>query len=117
MGTKTELGEGLIKQVKANQHTPSDFWCLARLGARQLFHGPNNLVLPATTIDRWVSTLAGVEGAAEAMAQMAQSTGDNARILPMRLDMPCMRRATWSDCSDSMGIFVGVSSPFTGFRL
>jgi len=79
VGTKTELGEALLKLVKAKDHTPSDFWCLARLGARQLFNGPQNLVVLPSTIERWVSTLASVEGAAEAVAQMAQSTGDTAR--------------------------------------
>lgn len=79
VGTKTELGEALLKTVKAKQHTPSDLWCLARLGARQLFHGPNNLVLPASTAERWVSTLTGVDGAAEALAQIAQTTGDPVR--------------------------------------
>jgi len=79
VGTKTELGEALLKLVKAKDHTPSDLWCLARLGARQLFHGPQNLVVPPSTIERWVSTLASVEGAAEAVAQLAQSTGDTAR--------------------------------------
>ena len=108
VGTKTELGEGLIKQVKANQHTPSDFWCLARLGARQLFHGPNNLVLPATTIDRWVSTLASVEGAAEAIAQMAQSTGDNARdVTPSTLELARQAIAKHKDADSLKALLEG----------
>jgi molecular chaperone DnaK (HSP70) len=88
VGTKTELGEALIKQVKAKQHTPSDLWCLARLGARQLFHGPNNLVVPPTTADRWIGALSSTEGAAEAIAQIAQSTGDTARdVSPSTLEL------------------------------
>ena len=108
VGTKTELGEGLIKQVKANQHTSSDFWCLARLGARQLFHGPNNLVLPATTIDRWVSTLASAEGAAEAIAQMAQSTGDNARdVTPSTLELARQAIAKHKDADSLKALLEG----------
>ncbi len=88
VGTKTELGEALLKLVKAKEHTQSDFWCLARLGARQLFHGPQNLVVSPNTIERWVSTLASVAGAAEAVAQMAQSTGDTARdVTPSTVEL------------------------------
>ena len=77
-----------MKHVKAKQHTPSDLWCLARLGARQLFHGPNNLVVAPTTADRWIGALTATEGSAETIAQIAQSTGDTARdVSPSTLEL------------------------------
>ncbi len=47
VGTKTDLGEGLMKRIAAKDYRESELWCLSRLGARQLFYGPINLVLPA----------------------------------------------------------------------
>jgi len=46
-GTRTDLGNTLVKRIRNNDATPSEFWCLARLGARKLFYGPANQVLPA----------------------------------------------------------------------
>ena len=46
LGTKTELGEALVKRVKAGDFKESELWCLSRLGARKLFYGPINLVVP-----------------------------------------------------------------------
>ena len=82
VGTKTELGELLIKKARAKEANHSDLWCVARLGARQLFHGPNNLVLPPGTVERWIAPLVGIEIAGEALAQIAQVTGDGTRDLP-----------------------------------
>ena len=81
IGTKTELGELLIKKARAKETTHSDLWCLARLGARQLFHGPNNLVLPSATVERWIAPLAPLDIAGETLAQLAQVTGDATRDL------------------------------------
>src|ERR1022692_1576460 len=54
LGTKTELGETLIRRVKAGDFKESELWCLSRLGARKLFYGPINLVVPpATAATRW----------------------------------------------------------------
>ncbi|MDX2151260.1 MAG: Hsp70 family protein [Bryobacteraceae bacterium] len=84
VGTRTELGEALVKKVRASQHTDSDLWCLARLGARALFYGPINQVLPASTATRWVETLLdkAMPRAAEAVASIASHTGDSTRDLP-----------------------------------
>ena len=57
VGAKTELGEALIKRVKAGDFKESELWCLSRLGARKLFYGPINLVLPPATVSRWVVAL------------------------------------------------------------
>jgi molecular chaperone DnaK (HSP70) len=82
VGTRTELGEALIKRVKAGDYKESELWCLSRLGARKLFYGPINLVLPPATVTRWVETLVKLPAAGEALAQMARGTEDPTRDLP-----------------------------------
>ena len=82
LGTKTELGEALVKRVKAGDYKESELWCLGRLGARKLFYGPINLVIPPTTVSRWVEALAKIPAAGDALAAMARSTEDPTRDLP-----------------------------------
>ena len=74
LGTKTELGEALIKRVKAGDFKESELWCLGRLGARKLFYGPINLVIPPATVSRWVDTLLRLPAAGDALAAMARRT-------------------------------------------
>ena len=57
LGTKTELGDALVKRVKAGDFRESELWCLSRLGARKLFYGPINLVVPPATATRWAEAL------------------------------------------------------------
>ncbi len=83
IGTKTELGEALIKRVRAGDYKESELWCLSRLGARKLFYGPINLVVPPATVTRWVEALLKVPAAGEALAAMARQTGDPTRDLPV----------------------------------
>jgi molecular chaperone DnaK (HSP70) len=82
IGTKTELGEALVKRVKAGDYKESELWCLSRLGARKLFYGPINLVVPPATVTRWVEALLKIPAAAEALAAMARRTEDPTRDLP-----------------------------------
>jgi hypothetical protein len=82
LGTKTELGEALVKRVKAGDFKDSELWCLGRLGARKLFYGPINLVIPPATVSRWVDTLLRLPAAADALAAMARRTEDPTRDLP-----------------------------------
>lgn len=82
VATKTELGEALLARVKSGDFRGSEVWCLARLGARDLFYGPMNQVAPAATVSRWVEALSKVPSAAEAIASMARMTGDAYRDLP-----------------------------------
>lgn len=79
LGTKTELGEALLRRVRAGDFRESELWCLSRLGARRLFYGPINQVLPPATVSRWVEALVKVPNAAETIAALAQRTGDAAR--------------------------------------
>jgi hypothetical protein len=81
VGVKTELGEMLIKTVKAGRGRDTEFWCLSRLGARQLFYGPINLVLPPTTVTRWVEAILNHPQALDALAAIARNTGDPVRDL------------------------------------
>jgi molecular chaperone DnaK (HSP70) len=83
IGTKTELGEALIRRVKAGDFRESEIWCLSRLGARKLFYGPINLVVPPATAVRWVETLLRIPVAAgDALASIGRRTEDPTRDLP-----------------------------------
>jgi hypothetical protein len=57
-------------------------WCLSRLGARKLFYGPINLVVPPATVVRWVEALMRIPAAGDALAAMARRTEDPTRDLP-----------------------------------
>jgi molecular chaperone DnaK (HSP70) len=74
--TRTELGDAMIK---AKVFGPSELWCLSRLGARKLFYGPVNQVLPPGTATRWIDALLNVPGAGETLASIARRTGDPTR--------------------------------------
>ena len=83
IGTKTELGDALVKRVKAGDFKESELWCLSRLGARKLFYGPINLVVPAGD----GGALGGgatrtCRHAGDALASMARRTDDPTRDLP-----------------------------------
>src|SRR5260370_41425207 len=63
-------------------------WCLSRTGARKLFYGPINQVVPASTATRWVEALAKVPGSADAMVAIARRTGDATRdVSPSTLEL------------------------------
>lgn len=80
--TRTELGDTLARRVRARDFGPSELWCLMRIGARQLFYGPANQVIPPSTASRWVEALLPVPSAGDALATIARRTGDPARDLP-----------------------------------
>ncbi|HYO83268.1 MAG TPA: Hsp70 family protein, partial [Bryobacteraceae bacterium] len=81
-GTKTEIGDALLKRLKAREGGPSDLWCISRVGARQLLYGPINQVVAPATASRWVDALLAMKGSEEAVATIAQHTGDATRDLP-----------------------------------
>jgi molecular chaperone DnaK (HSP70) len=83
LGTKTELGDALIKRVKAGEYRESELWCLSRLGARKLFYGPINLVVPASTATRWAEALMSLPQSGDALAAMARRTEDPMRDVPL----------------------------------
>ncbi len=79
--TKTELGDFIVKNAKASSFSPSDLWCLSRLGARELLYGPANQVVPPITATRWIEALLSVPSAADALAAIGRATGDPTRDL------------------------------------
>ncbi|MDQ6759949.1 MAG: hsp70 family protein [Acidobacteriota bacterium] len=86
--TKTQLGEALIGMAKRGEMRDTALWCLSRLGARKLFHGPVNQVLPASTATRWVEALLKGGNAADALVAIARRTGDASRDLsPVTFEM------------------------------
>ncbi|MCC7499501.1 MAG: Hsp70 family protein [Bryobacterales bacterium] len=106
--TKTDLGEALLKRIQAGDYRESELWCLARLGARQLFHGANNHVLPPSTASRWVEALIGNPKAAEAVASLARHTGDAARdVSPATLELVRRRLSERADATRSLAILEG----------
>ena len=82
IGTKTELGDALVKRIKAGDYKESELWCLSRLGARKLFYGPINLIVPPAAATRWAEALLKLEGAGDALASIARRTEDPTRDLP-----------------------------------
>ena len=64
------MGEALVKRVKTGDFKESELWCLSRLGARKLFYGPINLVVPPATVVRWVETLLKVAAAGALIGQV-----------------------------------------------
>jgi hypothetical protein len=86
--TKTQLGDELIARVKKDDFVDTGLWCIARLGARKLFYGPINQVLPPATVTRWVETLLNVPKAEDAFGSLARRTGDTTRDLaPGTIDL------------------------------
>ncbi len=85
--TKTQLGDALIAQVKKGEMVDTGLWCLSRIGARKLFYGPINQVLPAATATRWVESLLKVPKSDDAVVAIARRTGDSTRDLnPATID-------------------------------
>jgi molecular chaperone DnaK (HSP70) len=74
-GTRAQLGDALIKQPKEDYV----LWCLSRLGARQLFYGPANQVLPAAVASRWIEALLPIPKSDDALVALGRRTGDPVR--------------------------------------
>lgn len=80
--TKTQLGDDLLAKIKKGDFVDTALWCIARLGARKLFYGPINQVVPPSIAARWAEQLLKAPKAADAVASLARHTGDAARDLP-----------------------------------
>ena len=86
--TKAQLGDALVAQVKRGEMVETSLWCLSRLGARKLFYGPINQVLPPQNATRWVEALLKVPNSQDAVVAIARRTGDSTRDLaPATLDL------------------------------
>lgn len=113
--TKVSLGEALLARVNSGDYTESELWCLARLGARELFYGPANQVLPASTVSAWVRELLPIPRAAEALAMMARQTGDAGRDLPPHVLAQVRRRLEQErEPRRLLAIFEGKEAPDSG---
>ena len=80
--TKTQLGDELVPRVLSGEFVDTGLWCIARLGARKLFYGPINQVLPPAVAARWTEQLLKVAKASDAIGALARHTGDATRDLP-----------------------------------
>ena len=90
--TKTQLGDEWIARIKKSDFVETGLWCVARLGARKLFYGPINQVLPPSTAARWVETLLKIPAAEDCVASLARRSGDSTRDLPPNV-LDLVRRA------------------------
>jgi molecular chaperone DnaK (HSP70) len=77
--TKTQLGDELVARIRKGDFVETGLWCLARIGARKLFYGPINQVVPASTATRWIEGIIKIAKAEDAVAAMARRTGDATR--------------------------------------
>ena len=85
--TKTQLGDALIAQVKKGEFVDTGLWCLSRIGARKLFYGPINQVVPVQAATKWVDALLKVPKTDDAVVAIARRTGDSTRDLsPATID-------------------------------
>ncbi len=79
--TKTQLGDALLTLLKKGEMVDTSLWCLSRLGARKLFYGPINQVLPVQAATHWVEALLKIPKAEDAVVAIARRTGDSTRDL------------------------------------
>lgn len=93
--TKTQIGDALIERIRKNDFVDSGLWCVSRLGARKLFYGPINLVVPPAAASRWLDAIAKNDKAEDAVRSIARVTGDSTRDLPAQ-SLDLVRRA-WPD--------------------
>ncbi|MGX9734369.1 Hsp70 family protein [Janthinobacterium aestuarii] len=84
---KAEVGAWLIKRLEKAGREAADtntLWALARVGARQPFHGSAHEVVDSATVAEWLHVLLALdwkktEPAAFAAAHLARMTGDRSR--------------------------------------
>ena len=79
---RTQLGDELLARVVKGDFVETGLWCLARLGARKLFYGPINQVLPLSVAARWLGPLMKIPKAADTIFSLARHTADSTRDLP-----------------------------------
>ncbi|MDN2709369.1 hsp70 family protein [Janthinobacterium sp. SUN118] len=82
---KAEVGAWLLKRLdKAGTADTNTLWALARVGARQPFHGSAHEVVDGATVADWLAALLALdwkktEPAAFAATHLARMTGDRSR--------------------------------------
>src|SRR5450830_470913 len=101
---KAEVGAWLIKRLqkaskKGEAADTNTLWALARVGARQPFHGSAHEVVDSATVSDWLQVLQAldwkkVEPAAFAAAHLARMTGDRSRDIGDALRSTVIARLT-----------------------
>jgi len=81
---KIKLGRSILERMKPGKTPPQLFWAISRIGARELFYGSLDRVVPPEEVESWITTLAdkqwrNQQAAAKAVVQMARKTGDRGR--------------------------------------
>ncbi|MBF0591816.1 MAG: hsp70 family protein, partial [Nitrospirae bacterium] len=59
---KVELGDQLLELIRKDKGNSRYCWSLSRIGARQPFHGPINMVVPKDVVQGWVQQVMAPEG-------------------------------------------------------
>jgi hypothetical protein len=80
---KVELGRVLLQRV-SRKTKPQELWALSRFGARSLFYGPLDRVIPREEATSWLesllsSDLSPREAVGRALVQLSRLTGDRER--------------------------------------
>ena len=97
---KAEVGAWLIKRLQKADSEAADtntLWALARVGARQPFHGSAHEVVDSATVAEWLTMLLALdwkktEPAAFAATHLARMTGDRSRDIADELRSTILAR-------------------------
>ncbi len=87
---KVAWGRALISEMTPKKARAYHFWCLSRLGARELLYGPVDRVVPPSEASAWIEWILANQwkqtlAAGEAMVQIGRKTGDRARDIATEL--------------------------------
>ncbi|MCF6248569.1 MAG: hsp70 family protein [Desulfobacula sp.] len=81
---KVILSKSLLPQLKPGKKQENLFWALSRLGARELFYGSTDRVVPSQEVVRWVNQLLKLSWKKDdpienTIGQIVRKTGDRTR--------------------------------------
>ncbi|HAR67616.1 MAG TPA: hypothetical protein DCR55_15615, partial [Lentisphaeria bacterium] len=100
---KQRFGSILIKRP---EFASFELWALARLGARKLFQGPENLILPPAAVTPWLTRLMTEENSQQqgainfTLTQISEKTGVRALDLDTATRERVIDHLIRHDCSD-----------------
>ncbi|MBF0317229.1 MAG: hsp70 family protein [Nitrospirae bacterium] len=94
---KAELGNQLIKLITKDRGNARYCWSLSRVGARQPFHGPVNMVVPKEVVHSWVRHVMVLDWPkphefANLLTQLIRKTGDRVRDVDDSLRQEVVQR-------------------------
>jgi len=110
---KIEFGRILLSELKAKKVRPQLFWSLSRIGARELFYGPVDCVIPPNEIENWISNLmenewVNIKAVGTAISQMARKTGDRMRDLSPEFMNQVIQWMRIHDLADEMQLLTSI---------